>query len=94
MRTLYKKGQFDIPGAGVVSYVIEFTVNDLVAHILSFRHEIFNSSSYPVVIVYNASGTIVSPNSIRVVDEDTIVIDLTALDTPITGTWHVRVVGN
>ena len=101
MRTLYKKGQFDISGAGVVTYVVEFTGGDIITedtkHILRFRHEILNSSGCPMVLVYDDSNQMVIPDGVALRDDmNTIDVDLTSFDTPtpITGTWHVWVIGN
>ena len=69
---------------------IDFTGTNIVAGILTLKHAL--NTRNVLVSIYNNTSTQVSPNSIVIVDESTIQVDLSSQGS-IAGTWYAVVQG-
>ena len=75
----------------VGGYSTSFDNGDLGSgNILTVNHNL--NVNYPIVVIYDNNDKVIEPDEIEYTDNNNVDIDLNSF-VPLTGTWHVRIVG-
>ena len=85
-----KQKMYDIPGLRAETFLKDYKATDQVGTLIVVEHHM--DIWYPSITVYNNSNVMVDISSLTITcpDSHKVLIDVGG---PITGKWHVRVIG-
>ena len=85
-----KQKMYDIPGLRAETFLKSYLNADLIGTVIVVEHHM--DIWYPSVTVYNEIGAVVDPASLTITcpDSNKVLVDVGG---PISGKWHVRVIG-